>query len=235
MYPEDYINRIIQGDCLEVMKGIPDNSIDLIVTDPPYGLNFRSNWPSEIKKKDFIKNDKPEDLVPLIKKVIPKLVRVMKDNSELYWFCGGGGSSPVLAWAWLAFKDLEPQIRVKNLLVWDKLFVGLGWDWRFQYETIFQLVKGKGIDNNDSSASNLLRAKKIIPQKGEHPTSKSEEIIWEILKRKSEENDLILDPFNGGGATTTTCYHNNRNFIGIEISPEYCKIANQRLAQKTLF
>ena len=158
----------------------------------------------------------------------------MKEDSEIYWFCGGGGGSPILAWAWLAFKELEPAIRVKNLLVWDKMWIGLGWDWRFQYETIFQLVKGKGIDNSDSSASNVLRAKKIIPQEGEHPTPKSEDIIWEIMKRKSKEGDLILDPFNGGGATSFTAYNHQRKFIGIDIEEKYCAIAEDRLKQQVM-
>ena len=197
-YPEDFINRVICGDSLEVLDTIPESVIDLVITDPPYGLNFRSAWPSEGKKKDFIENDKFEEFVPLIQKVIPKLIRVMKENSEIYWFCGGGGGSPISAIAWLEFKKFEPELRVKNVLVWDKMYPGLGWDWRFQYETIFQLVKGKGIDNNDSSAANVIRAKKVIPTEGEHPTPKTEEVIWEIMKRKSEEGDLILDPFLGG-------------------------------------
>ena len=194
---EQMINQVVLGDCLEVMKTLPDKSFDLVITDPPYGLNFRSSWPSETRKKDFIENDKPQDLIPLIQKVIPELIRVLKDDSEIYWFCGGGGGSPILAWAWLEFKKFEPELKVKNLLVWDKQFIGLGWDWRFQYETIFQLVKGKGIDNTDSSASNVIRAKKIIPQAGEHPTPKSVEIIAQILKRKPSE--FVLDPFCGGG------------------------------------
>ena len=230
---EKYLNKVIQGDSFELLKEIPAKSIDLIITDPPYGLNFRSAWPSEERKKDFIENDKPAELIPLINKVIPELIRVMKDDSEIYWFCGGGGS-PILAWAWLEFKKYEPELRVKNLLVWDKLYVGLGWDWRFQYETIFQLVKGKGKLNKDKSASNVLRAKKIIPKAEEHPTPKSEDIIWEIMKRKSEVGDIILDPFNGGGATTLTAYKNNRKFIGIEIQENYCKIARDRLKQGVL-
>jgi len=232
---EKYLNKVICGDCLDVMKQLPDNCVDLVITDPPYGLNFRSAWPSEAKKKDFIKNDKPEDLVPLINKVIPELCRVLKDDAEIYWFCGGGGGgSPILAWAWLAFKELEPLIRVKNLLVWDKLYVGLGWDWRFQYETIFQLVKGKGIQNNDKSSSNVIRAKKVIPRAGEHPTPKSEGVIWEIMKRKSKEGDLILDPFNGGGTTSAVAFKNKRNFIAIDLEQKYCDMANERLKQKPL-
>lgn len=224
------LNRIILGDCLEKLKELPDESVDLVITDPPYGLNFRSAWPSEGRKKDFIRNDKPQDLVPLINKVIPELLRVLKKDSEIYWFCGGGGGSPILAWAWLAFKELEPAIKVKNLLVWDKMSVGLGWDWRFQYETCFQLVKGKGIKNNDKSASNVIRARKIIPRAGEHPTPKSEEVIWEIMKRKSKSGDIILDPFLGGGTTAVVCKKNDRNYIGVEIEPKYYELSQARLA-----
>ena len=230
-WPDDYINQVIRGDCLEVMKQIPDKSIDLVVTDPPYGLNFRSSRTSENRKKDFIQNDKPEELIPLIQKTIPQFIRILKDNGEVYWFCGGGGS-PILAWAWLEFKKYEPELRVKNLLVWDKEFVGLGWDWRFQYETIFQLVKGKGINNIDKGASNVLKAKKIIPQEGEHPTPKSVDIIAEILKRKPSE--FVLDPFAGGGSTLEAAKLFGRKFIGIEINEKYCKIARDRLRQEIL-
>lgn len=222
------LNKVILGDCRDVLKTFPEKSIDLIVTDPPYGLNFRSAWPSAGKKKDFIKNDKPEDLVPLIQSTIPELMRIMTDDAEMYWFCGGGGGgSPILAWAWLEFKKFEPELRVKNLLVWDKQFVGLGWDWRFQYETIFQLVKGKGIANTDSSASNLISARKVIPQEGEHPTPKSVEVINEILKRKPSK--IVLDPFAGGGSTLVAAKMTRRNFIGIEIEPKYVQMANDRL------
>lgn len=228
------INKILLGDCLDLMKKMPDNCIDLVVTDPPYGLNFRSHRPVATKKKEFIENDKPEELVPLIKKIIPELIRVMKEDSECYWFCGGGGGgSPVLAWAWLEFKKFEPDLRVKNLIVWDKTWPGLGWDWRFQYETIFQLVKGKGIQNKDKNAVNIIRAKKIIPQEGEHPTPKSEEVINEILKRK--DGKLVFDPFMGSWTIAKVCKYLGRDFIGAEIKKEYCEIGEKRLAQKTLF
>lgn len=226
------INQIIQGDCRDVLKTFPDGSVDLIVTDPPYGLNFRSPWPSEGKKKDFIANDKAEDLVPLIQSVIPELIRVMSEDSEMYWFCGGGGGSPILAWAWLEFKKFEPELRVKNLIVWDKMWPGLGWDWRFQYETIFQLVKGKGIENTDSSSVNVIRSRKIIPQEGEHPTPKSEDVINEILKRKPSK--IVLDPFSGGGTTCATAKKLRRDFIGIEIEPKYVTMTEERLRKINL-
>ena len=227
------LNQIILGDSFEILKEFPEKSIDLIICDPPYGLNYRSNRPVATgNQKDFIANDKPEELIPLINKILPEMIRVMEDDSEIYWFCGGGGS-PVLAWAWLEFKKYEPQIKVKNVLVWDKQFIGLGWDWRFQYETIFQLVKGDGIKNTDSSASNVISAKKVIPQAGEHPTPKSIEVISEILKRKPSK--VVLDPFLGGGTTALACKLMERDYIGIEIEPKYVEMAKARLSQDLLF
>ena len=230
-WPSDFVNQVVCGDCREVLKKMPDKCVDLVVTDPPYGLNFHSSWPSETRKKDFIENDRPEDLVPLIQTVIPELIRVMESDSEMYWFCGGGGS-PILAWAWLEFKKFEPELRVKNLLVWDKQFVGLGWDWRFQYETIFQLVKGKGIANTDPSASNVVRAKKIIPQVNEHPTPKSVDVITELLKRKPSK--IVLDPFSGGGSTLEAAKLMSRKYVGIEVNARYVEMARQRLRQEVL-
>jgi len=178
--------QIYNGDCLEVMKELPDKSIDLIVTDPPYGLNYRSNWGSKTGNlKDYIENDKPEEFISLIQKVMPEFKRLLKTDSEVYWFCGGGGQ-PVLAYAWLEFVKHKPDLRVKNLLVWDKQFVGLGWDWRFQYETIFQLVKGKGINiSKNRNRSNILKCNNLIPQAKEHPTVKPVALINELLKEKS--------------------------------------------------
>src|SRR3990167_9587997 len=114
-WPDDFINKIIQGDCLEVMKQMPDKCVDLVLTDPPDGLDYQGNGGKKTGNlKDKIANDKPDEFVEIIKKVIPELIRVTKDNSEIYWFCGGGGGEPVLAYAWLEFKKFEPKLKVKN-------------------------------------------------------------------------------------------------------------------------
>ena len=72
-------------------------------------------------------------------------------------------------------------------------------------------------------------------ERWKHPTQKPLRIIEKLLKTHSNENDIILDPFLGSGTTAVAAQYLKRNFIGIEINPEYCKIAEQRLSQKTLF
>jgi site-specific DNA-methyltransferase (adenine-specific) len=222
------INKIYCGDCLELMQEISDKSIDLVITDPPYGLNYRSNRGAKTGNlKDYISNDKFTDYIILLEEIRKSFDRIMADNSEAYVFCGGGGE-PVLAYAWLEFKEAK-RFKVKNLLVWDKEYVGMGWDWRFQYETIFQLQCGNGLNNNieGSNRANILKCKNVIPQAGEHPTEKPIELIKQILKAKPSE--IVLDPFLGSGTTAVACKSLGRDFIGIEINPKYCEIAEKRL------
>jgi len=223
-------NKVHCGDCLKLMKEIPDKSIDLILTDPPYGLNYRSNWGAKTGNlKDYISNDKFTDYIILLEEIRKVFDRIMADNSEAYVFCGGGGGGePVLAYAWLEFKEAK-RFKVKNLLVWDKEFVGMGWDWRFQYETIFQLQCGKGLNNNTdgSNRANILKCKNVIPQAGEHPIEKPIGLIKQILKAKPSK--IVLDPFLGSGTTAVACKSLKRDYIGIEINPKYVEIAKKRL------
>jgi len=223
------INKVHCGNCLELMQDIPDKSIDLIITDPPYGLNYRSNRGAKTGNlKDYIINDKFTDYIILLEEIRKVFDRIMADNSEAYVFCGGGGGEPILAYAWLEFKKAK-RFKVKNLLVWDKEFVGIGWDWRFQYETIFQLQCGNGLNNNTdgSNRANILKCKNVIPQAGEHPTEKPIGLIKQILKAKPSK--IVLDCFLGSGSTAVACKQLQRDFIGIEINPKDVEIANKRL------
>ena|SRR3990167_1316922 len=232
---DKYINKVIHGDCLEVMKDMPDKCVDLVLTDPPYGIDFLSTWGAKTgNMKDKIESDGAENAIKLLHKTIPELIRVLKDDSEIYWFAGGG-NRPAMALTWLALREYEPDLIVSNVLIWDKMSVGMGFDWRFQWESIFQLTKGKGIKSEDFTRSNVLRSKKIIPQAGEHPTPKTIEIMSQLIKAKSKEGDIILDPFLGSGTTAVACKQLHRNFIGVEIGEKYCEIARSRLSQDFLF
>ena len=237
-FETENLGILYQGDCLEIMKKFPDKSVDLVLTDPPYGLNYRSRRGAKTGNlKDYIINDKLEDYKRLLSKIRETLDRILTDNSEAYIFCGGGGE-PILAYAWLEYLKGK-RAKVKNLLVWDKTYPGLGWDWRFQYETIFQLQVGKGLNNTTkgSNRSNILKCKNIIPPAGSHPTPKPIGLIIQILKPKP--SDITLDPFLGSGTTAIACEKLGRRWIGIEISEKYCEMSKRRIKaeadQKKLF
>lgn len=223
------VNKVVCGDAIKLIKQIPDESIDLVLTDPPYGIHYRSGKGKV--PKDYIKNDNIHEARKLWRQIIPELIRVTKKDAEIYWF-SGLGKTPAYVHNWLEFARHKPKLNIKNVIVWDKGYPGLGWDWRPQHEVIFQVVKGKGINKSaNRSRGNIIKVNKVIPKKDEHPTPKPVELIVKILVEKSEENDLILDPFIGGGTVAVACKKTKRNFIGFELEKKWVKLTYKRLAQ----
>ncbi len=213
-HPEDFINKIICGDCLELIKLIPDNSVDVVITDPPYGLN-----------KKGIQND--TDL-SIFYNVLPECNRVLKNNSFFITFF----STKFLP---QLFKDNPfnyfwqvvlycPEGSVKSPIGYTK----------FMSCFVFKKGNPKIIRWNKDIFVDTP-GKMIEPDEGYiyHPTPKPKHFIKEILKMFSNENDLILDPFIGSGSTAVACLQLNRRFIGFEIEEKYYKIALERV-QKTL-
>lgn len=213
-HPEDFINKIICGDCLELIRLIPDNSIDVIITDPPYGLN-----------KKGIKND--TDL-SIFYNILPECNRVLKNNSFFITFF----STKFLP---QLFKDNPfnyfwqivlycPEGSVKSPIGYTK----------FMSCFVFKKGNPKIIRWNKDIFVDTP-GKMIEPDEGyiDHPTPKPKHFIKEILKMFSNENDLILDPFIGSGSTAVACLQLNRRFIGFEIEEKYYKIALERV-QKAL-
>ena len=186
-------NKIICGDCLEVMKDIPDKSIDLVLTDPPYPDYYKE----EYKYKDGI------------------LDGLKKFNCKQLIF-------------WTAKVDFP--LDYTGIHIWDKRS-----NWGMAYERIFV----RNADKNFRLYSYVSLKNKLVAQLArdiftKHPSQKPIKLIEKLINEYSKENDTILDPFLGSGTTALACQNLNRNFIGIEISPEYCKIAEDRLKQKPL-
>lgn len=209
-YPENFINKIIYGDCLELIKWIPDNSIDAVITDPPYGLN-----------KKGIRND--ADL-SLFYSIMPECYRVLKNNSFFITFF----STKFLP---LLFRNNPftffwqivlycPQGRVNSPIGFTK------------YMSCFVFTKGKpGIIKRKKDIFIDTPGSMVEPDEGyiNHPTPKPKHFIKEILKMFTKNQDLILDPFIGSGSVAMACLQLDRDFIGFEIEEKYCKIAHERI------
>lgn len=219
------LNKIWNMDCLEFMKTLPDKCIDLVLTDPPYGMNFQSNY-RKIKFKK-IKNDNNLDWVP---KFIENCNRILKDNRHLYLFCSYHNVD--------IFKQaIEKHFEVKNILVWIKNNTGMGdleGDYAPQYEFCIYARKGNRKLNNGRN-SNILQYKRT--GNINHPTEKPLDLFSFLIRKSSNENELVFDGFLGGGTTAIACKMLNRNYIGCEISKEYCDIAEARIKSisNTLF
>ena len=208
------INKIYNQDCIEGLNGIKDNSIDLIIIDPPYGINYQSN-----RRKDKFEVIVNDDVlfIPL-----DDLWRVLKPSGCMFIF----------------YSHKVPLIdnRVKNIIVWvkDNWTVGdLEGDFGNQYELCAFMPKND-FKLRSKRFSNVWNFKRIDGTKSLHPTQKPTDLIRRLVKCGSNEGDLVLDCFMGSGTTAEACKQLKRNFIGFEISKEYCDIANKRLQQENL-
>ena len=212
-YPNDFINKVIQGDCLEIMREIPDGSVDLVLTDPPYGVG-----------KDF-ENDNltDEQLFSLLTNVSLDLKRICKFNllvdspkNKLDLFF-----QSFIQWDYEYIIVLHETNGMRNGKVgYNNCGIAL---W-------FSNEKKKVNRYRDVISKPLKNTKKEFS----HPSPKNVEHYMKLIEMFSNEGDTILDPFLGSGTTAVAAKYLKRNFIGIEISEKYCEIARQRLRQETL-
>jgi len=211
------INDIYHGDCLDLMKKIPNESIDMILTDPPYSINFRSGYRKN--KYDAIKND---DNLNWLDTFVNEAFRVAKNNTTHYVFCSFHNIDKFKA----AF---QKKFTVKNLLVWVKNNTSMG-DLKANYasrtEFILLLGKGRRLINGKRS-DNILEFKRTGNKL--HPTEKPVDLLKHLISKFSDINDVVLDPFAGSGSTLVAAKEMNRRYIGIEIDKKYFEIAKNRL------
>ena len=210
-----------------MMQRIKNKTIDLLLTDPPFGMNFQSNRRNLKHLK--IKGDDNLDWFPAW---IKEIKRIVKDDSHLYIFC---------SWHKVeVFKtEIEKHFNVKNILIWEKNNTGMGdleGDFAPKYEMIIfcsngtKKLKGK-------RDSNIIKAKKTGNEF--HPTQKPVNLMEYLIEKSTNIGDLVMDCFSGSGSTAIGCYNTNRNFIGCELNKEFFYTSMERInnhvAQQKLF
>ena len=233
--------KLIQGECLEVMKTLPDSSIDAIITDLPYGTTA-CKWDSVIPFKPMWK----------------QLNRIIKPNGAIVLF----GSEP--------FSSALRMSNIKNYKydwVWDKKLGGNSMLVKYQPYKIHELIhvfsskgsanykplmetrgdvrikNGKtknkdnafGVDGAEYIKNNTYYPKSILEISNAkrtgrvHPTQKPIELMEYLIKTYTNEDETVLDFTMGSGTTGVACINTSRDFIGIELDPEYFKIATRRI------
>ncbi|MDD5353128.1 MAG: DNA methyltransferase [Candidatus Omnitrophica bacterium] len=205
-YPDDYINKIICGDCLDVMKGIPDKSIDLVLTDPPYGIERFKNVEKETSgcfaKRGTFKNASQWNNLKPDERHWQEIFRISKN--QIIW----GGNNFTLP-------------NTEYFIIWDKK----------QAMPNFARCEYAWVSMGLKSPAKIFEysINKVNHSERFHPTSKPVKLFKWIIKEYSKEIDIILDPFMGSGTTAVACKELGRRYIGIEISEKYCEIARKRL------
>lgn len=208
------------GDCLELMKGIPNESIDMILTDPPYGISYSSNMRTRSEKFDVLKND--DNNIRLA--AYSEFDRIMKNNSVAIVFA---------SWKNVAkdIDELQKHFDVKNIIVWFKGGSGLG-DLKHTLSTDYELAivchKGKCRIRGKREGS-VWQFGKVNPNKMVHPTQKPVDLIEKMILKFTDENAVVFDAFMGSGSTGVAAVNTKRNFIGFELDDKYFEIAKQRI------
>lgn len=227
---EENMNHIVLGDSQKFIQLIPNNSIDLIVTDPPYLINYKTNHRKN-KEHKFCKEIAKDNNPDLVEFIIKQLYRILKDNSAMYIFC----SFDKVDW----FKRIieKSGFNIKNMIVWVKnnwTAGDLENAYGKQYELCFYVNKGlRKIEGKRLTdvwdSKNINGLKRVVGMDQIHQNQKPLELIKLMIEKSSNENDIVFDPFSGSGTTCVASKELNRRFLGIEIDEEYFDLSVDRL------
>lgn len=208
----------ILWDCLVEMKRIPNSSIDCVITDPPYWMDFQSNYRKE--KYDKIKND---DCVSWIDDFVDEIYRVMKNDSHWYIFCSFHNVDK--------FKQsIERKFKFKNILIWEKNNTSMGdltGDYAPKYEMVLFFHKWRRKLLGWFRHANIFKFNRTWNKL--HPTEKPVDMMEFLLKNSSLENETVLDCFAGSFTTAIACENTNRKWICIEKDEKYFNIGTNRI------
>jgi len=222
--------KLICGDCMEQLKKFEDDSIDLIVTDPPYRTTSRGNClgGGMFKKKINLKGQVFTHNNIDCSEYAPEFYRVLKDGGHCYVMTNHVNLVNILN------VFIGSGFHFIKSLIWDKQNKIVGTYYMSQFEYILFFRKGRGVKINHCGTSDILSVqnKKTKDENGKnyHDTEKPVELMKILIDNSSKEHDVVLDPFMGIGSAGIACNELNRRFIEIEIDETYFKIAEQRMA-----
>ena len=204
-------NQIIQGDALQRLAELTTNSIDLIVTDPPYLVGYRD------RHNRTIANDRnPDGVLPAFE----HMGRVLRDNRYLILFCGWSAID-LFSQAWT-----EAGFRSVGQILWRKPYVSSTWHTQCCHESAWLLVKGRPAKPK-APVHDVLDW--VYSGNRFHPTEKAVDILTPLIRAYSLPGATVLDPFSGSGSTSVAAALCGRNSIGIELEERYCSYARRRL------
>lgn len=226
---------LLNNDCMNVLKRIDDESIDLIVTDPPYKTTSRGNSGNSggMLQKKINKNGKVFEFNDIdCEKYAPEFYRILKDGSHCYVMTNHVNLIHMLN----TFTNCGFHF-IKSL-IWNKGNKIMGQFYMSQFEYILFFRKGKGIRINHCGTSDILDIpnKKTKDENGKniHDTEKPVDLMKILIDNSTKENDIVLEPFMGVGSTILACNELNRRYIGCELDENYFNISIKRLKGEIL-
>ena len=217
------MTELIQGDCMEQLIRIPDNSVDLILCDPPYGIDYQSAWRiDKAKRKDKIVGDKETQTAFIV-----HLPRIVKNTGAVMIFTRWDVQQKVID------RMTAAGMKPRNVLIWDKVAHSMG-DLRRAYGSRYESIvfwSAPGFAFTSGRPTDILRFARVPAAKLVHPNEKPIELLRELIGRCTNEGDTVLDCYMGSGSTGVAAESLHRNFIGIEIDGKYYDIAKRRIME----
>lgn len=216
--------KLYRGDCIEGMRKLPNESVDLIVTDPPYLMDYKTGHRKDKSHKFChpIANDNSKEFID---EYLTECYRVLKNNTAAYVFCNQNHIDYFLQ------KCREVGFNVKNVIVWVKncwtagdLTAAFG----KQYEFILLLNKGRK-EFHGKRLTDVWQFDRVSYRHSVHQNQKPLDLIKQCIYKHSDKGDLVLDGCMGSGTTGVAAKELNRDFIGWEIDKEYFDVAERRI------
>ena len=197
-----WLNKILLGDCLDIMREMPDKCVDLVLTDPPY-RNEKENQPTKDMRINGGMNNFGEKLT------VEQFKEIQRISKHQIIF---------------GFNNFDFLPSCKGFIVWHKTNI--------PEKFTMSMAEIAYVSESLSTISKLIP----MPSNNEariHPTQKPVALFEWILRLYSKPGDIILDPFLGSGTTVAACINLERQYIGIEINPDYVLASQQRIKKAT--
>lgn len=209
--------RLIHGDCRLALQSLPWHSVDLFLTDPPYGIGYKTNHRVVSETPDMIHGD--EDLA-ILRETLPIMSGKLSRGGAIYCFCSCKNVDEVLPLI------REAGLKIKNSLVWDKTNWSAGdleAAYGNQYEIVVYAVKGDRKLNRRTG--DIFRVPRVTAEGQIHPNQKPDKLLQMFIMNSTQRGELVVDPFMGSGSCGNACAKLGRRFIGCEMNERYYKSA----------
>ena len=214
--------QLLNADCLKVLPQLPQHSIDTVMVDPPYGIDFQSNRLK--RKRPKILNDKTPFL-----SFIPLLKPLVKDTGCVMVFTKWTVQDRFIS------TMNENGLKVKNIIIWDKVSHGMG-DLKRTFAPRYESILFSPMDGfsfQGKRPEDIIKFDKIPHQRLVHPNEKPVEMLEYLISKTTPQGGVVLDCFMGSGASGIAALKLGIDYIGIELDPIHFKTAFDRITGKT--